>query len=158
MCYNLIIKDRFKSLKPKGIDTMATTKNAMTNKSALEIALALVQESAHPEKDLVAEKLQKQIASIEKKKSAPSKAQTAKQTANLSMGESLVEFLREHGNQMFTIAELMKQVPNLPEDVSNQKMTSLFRLETVKPYYRREMVKGKAYFQYAESTETEEEG
>jgi hypothetical protein len=158
MCYNLIIKDRFKSLKPKGIDTMATTKNAMTNKSALEIALALVQESAHPEKALVAEKLQKQIASIEKKKSAPSKAQTAKQTANLGMGESLVEFLRENRNQMFTIAELMKQVPNLPEDVSNQKMTSLFRLDSVRPYYRRDVVKGKAYFQYAEIVETEEEG
>ena len=136
---------------------MATNKNAMTNKSALEIALALVLESAHPEKALVAEKLQKQIASIEKKKSAPSKAQTAKQTANLSMGESLVEFLREHSDQMFTIAELMKQVPNLPEDVSNQKMTSLFRLDSVRPYYRRDVVKGKAYFQYAEPTEAEEE-
>ena len=60
---------------------MATTKNAMTNKSALEIALGMVLASDHPEKALVAEKLQKQIASIEKKKSSPSKAQTAKATA-----------------------------------------------------------------------------
>lgn len=135
---------------------MATNKNAMTNKSALEIAISVL--SADNVHDEAVAKLQKMLESLEKKKSAPSKAQTAKATANASMGESLVEFLREHPSQMFTIAELMKQVPNLPEDISNQKMTSLFRLETVRPYYRRDVVKGKAYFQYAESVEAEEEG
>ena len=135
---------------------MANTKNAMTNKSALEIAISVL--SADNAHDEAVAKLQKMLESLEKKKSSISKAQTAKATANASMGESLVEFLREHPSQMFTIAELMKQVPNLPEDISNQKMTSLFRLETVRPYYRRDVVKGKAYFQYAESVEAEEEG
>ena len=135
---------------------MANTKNAMTNKTALEIAISVL--SADNAHDEAVAKLQKMLESLEKKKSSISKAQTAKATANASMGESLVEFLREHPSQMFTIAELMKQVPNLPEDISNQKMTSLFRLETVRPYYRRDVVKGKAYFQYAESVEAEEEG
>ena len=134
---------------------MATTK--MTNKTALEIALAMVQESAHPEKELIAEKLTKQIESLAKKNGKASGKPTAKQVANMGLGESLVNFLAEHPTQMFTIAELMKSVPGLPEDISNQKMTSLFRLESVKPYYRREMVKGKAYFQYTEKAEEVEE-
>ena len=135
---------------------MANTKNAMTNKSALEIAISVL--SADNAHDEAVAKLQKMLESLEKKKSSTSKAQTAKQTANLSLGNALVQYLAENPNQMFTIGELMKNVPGLPEDISNQKMTSLFRLESVKPYYRREMVKGKAYFQYAEPADTEEEG
>ena len=133
---------------------MATTK--MTNKTAFSIALALVLESSHPEKAEVAEKLTKAIEGLDKKKSAPSKAQVAKQTANLGLGELIVSFLREHADEQFTITELMKQVEGLPAEITNQKMTSIFRLDSVKPYYKREMVKGKAYFQYAESEEVAE--
>jgi hypothetical protein len=147
---------RFKTLKPEGIDIMANTTNKMTNKTAFSIALELVNQSNHPEKAEVAAKIAKALEGLEKKKSSPSKAQTAKQAANLGMGEAVVSFLRNHSDQMFTIGELMKQVEGLPEDISNQKMTSIFRLETVKPFYRREMVKGKAYFQYAEAEEVAE--
>ena len=130
---------------------MATTK--MTNKTALEIALAMVQESAHPEKELVAEKLTKQIESLVKKNGKP----TAKRVANMELGENLVQFLRENPTQMFSIAELMKSVPGLPEDISNQKMTSLFRQDNVRPHFRKEVVKGKAYFQFFENVEEEVE-
>lgn len=132
---------------------MATTK--MTKVSAFAIALELVRQSAHPDRDMVAEKLEKEIENLQKKNSKSGKP-TAKQIANAGLGETVVEFLREHSSQMFTISELMKQVEGLPADISNQKMTSIFRLESVKPFYRREMVKGKAYFQYAESAEVEE--
>ena len=137
---------------------MATTNTTpkFTKATAFSIALELVNQSNHPDKALVAEKLSKELENLSKKKSGSGKL-TAKQTANLGLGEALVEFLRENPNQMFTIGELMKSVPGLPEDVSNQKMTSLFRLDSVKPYYRREMVKGKAYFQYTEPTEEVEE-
>lgn len=124
---------------------MANTK--MTNKTALEIALALVEQSAHPDKEAVVEKLTKQIDSLSKK-SAPSKAQTAKQTANLGLGEMVVEFLRENADTSFTITELMKEIPGLPVEITNQKLTAILRLESVKPFYTREMVKGKAKFQY----------
>ncbi len=136
---------------------MATTKNAMTNKSALEIALGMVLESAHPDKALVAEKLQKQIASLEKKKSSPSKAQTAKAIANASLGEMVVEFLRNDPNRMVTITEMLKEIPGLPAEITNQKLTSILRLESVKPFYIREMVKGKAMFKYNASAEVVEE-
>jgi hypothetical protein len=128
----------------------------MTKVSAFTIALELINQSNHPQKAEVAEKVAKEIEQLSKKKSGNSAKQTAKQTANEAMGEKVVSFLRDNHNQMFTIGELMKQVEGLPEDISNQKMTSIFRLETVKPFYRREMVKGKAYFQYAEAEEVAE--
>ena len=131
---------------------MATTKNALTKASAFAIALELVNQSNHPQKDEVAEKVAKEIEQLTKKKSGNS----AKQTANMELGEKVVSFLSANPNQMFTIGELMKKVEGLPEDISNQKMTSIFHLDSVKPYYRREMVKGKAYFQYAEPVEDED--
>ena len=133
---------------------MATTK--MTNKTALEIALALVLESAHPEKDAVAEKLTNQIHSLEKKNSSKSDKPTAKQVANMGIGELVVDFLREHPTEQFSITELMKQVEGLPAEITNQKMTAIFRLESVKPFFVREMVKGKALFKFKAEAEAEE--
>ena len=127
---------------------MATTKNALTKASAFAIALELVNQSNHPQKDEVAEKVAKEIEQLTKKKSGNSAKQTAKQTANMELGEKVVSFLSANRNQMFTIGELMKKVEGLPEDISNQKMTSIFRLDSVKPYFTRTMEKGKAYFQY----------
>ena len=125
---------------------MAT--NKMTNKTALEIALAMVQASAHPEKELVAEKLSKQIASLDKKNSTKSDKPTAKQVANMGLGELIVSFLHENADKRFTVTELMKQVEGLPAEITNQKLTGIFRLESVKPHYTRTMDKGRAYFQY----------
>ena len=138
--------DRFKSLKPKGIDTMATTK--MTNKTAFELAISALENSGIPQREEAIAKIAKAIEQLDKKNSKTSGKLTAKQTANLGLGEMIVQYLAEHPTQMFTIAELMKNIEGLPEDISNQKMTSIFRLESVKPYYTRELVKGRAYFQY----------
>lgn len=129
---------------------MANT-NKMTKSVAFAIALELVNQSNHPDKVAVAEKIAKEIENLGKK-NAKSGTPTKKQVANMGLGEQVVAYLADHPTQMFTIGELMKNVPNLPEDISNQKMTSLFRLDSVKPYYRREMVKGKAYFQYVAPT------
>ena len=134
---------------------MATTK--MTNKVAFEMAITALSASDLANKDEAIAKIAKAIEQLEKKNSKTSGKLTAKQTANLSIGESVVEFLRANPNQMFSIAELMKKVEGLPEDVSPQKMTAIFRLDNVRPYYRREMVKGRAYFQYTEMTEVDEE-
>lgn len=123
--------------------------NKMTNKTALEIALALVEQSAHPEREAVMEKLTKQIASLDKKNTKSGKP-TAKQVANMGLGELVVSFLREHSDEKFTVTELMKQVPGLPAEITNQKLTGIFRLESVKPFFERTMDKGKAYFQYKE--------
>ena len=136
---------------------MANTKtNKMTKAVAFTLALEALNASNLPNKAEAMEKISKEIENISKKSSGSGKP-TAKQIANAGLGETVVEFLREHPTQMFTISELMKQVQGLPADISNQKMTSIFRLDSVKPHYRREMVKGKAYFQYVEAVEMEEE-
>ena len=129
--------------------------NKMTNKSALEIALALVEQSTHPEREAVMEKLTKQIASLDKKNTKSGKP-TTKQVANMGLGELVVSFLREHSNEKFTVTELMKQVPGLPAEITNQKLTGIFRLESVKPFFERTMDKGKAYFQYKEAEAVED--
>ena len=136
---------------------MATTKNAMTNKSALEIALGMVLNSTHPDKALVAEKLQKQIASLEKKKSSPSKAQTAKATANASLGEIVLDFLRSDPNRMVTVSEMLKEIPGLPAEITNQKLTYILRMDAVKPFVKKEMVKGKALYSYNSTADVVEE-
>jgi hypothetical protein len=121
--------------------------NKMTKVSAFTIALELVKQSNHPDKALVEEKIAKEIENLGKKNAGSGKP-TAKQTANMGIGELVVQYLRENPNQVFTITELMKNVPGLPAEITNQKLTSIFRLDSVKPYFTRTMEKGKAYFQY----------
>ena len=137
--------------------TTTTTTTKITNKSALEIALALVLESAHPEKALVAEKLQKQIASIEKKKSSPSKAQTAKATANASLSEIVLDFLRGDPNRMMTVSEMLKEIPGLSPEITNQKLTYILRMDAVKPFVKKDVVKGKALYSYNSTADAVEE-
>lgn len=127
---------------------MATTKNAMTNKTAFAIALELVNQSNHPQKDEVAAKIAKAIEGLEKKKSAPSKAQVAKATANVGLGELVLDFLREHESESFTVTEMMKQIEGLPAEITNQKLTYILRMDAVQPFIQKEMVKGKAMYSY----------
>lgn len=117
----------------------------MTKVSALTIALELVEQSAHAEKEAVANKIRKEIENLSKK----STTLTPKQTANMGLGEMVVEFLRNHPNDRYTVTQLMKSVEGLPAEITNQRVTSLFRLDSVKPYFVRTMEKGVAYFQYA---------
>lgn len=129
----------------------------MTKAAAFTLAVQALEASSLPNKDEAIAKVLKEIENLQKKNSKGAGAPTKKQVANMGLGDQVVQYLAAHPSQMFTIGELMKNVPDLPEDISNQKMTSLFRLESVKPYYRREMIKGKAYFQYTEPVDTEEE-
>jgi len=117
----------------------------MTKVNALTIALELVEQSAHAEKEAVANKIRKEIENLSKK----STTLTPKQTANMGLGELVVEFLRNHPNDRYTVTQLMKSVEGLPAEITNQRVTSLFRLDSVKPYFVRTMEKGVAYFQYA---------
>ena len=138
---------------------MATmTEKKITNKVALEKAIACMSLYGEhtPETAEVIAKLEKMLESTAKKNSKSGKP-TAKQTANMGLGELVLSHLRENPNQMFTITELMKSVEGLPAEITNQKLTAIMRLDSVKPFIKRTMDKGKAYFQYAESAEVEEE-
>ena len=127
---------------------MATTKNAMTKASAFAIALELVNQSTHPQKDEVAAKIVKELESLANKKSAPSKAQVAKQTANVGLGELVLDFLRDNSGKSFTVTDMLKEISDLPEEITNQKLTYILRMDAVKPFISKEMVKGKAMYSY----------
>ena len=127
---------------------MATTKNAMTKASAFAIALELVNQSTHPQKDEVAAKIVKELESLANKKSAPSKAQVAKQTANVGLGEVVLSFLRDNSGKSFTVTDMLKEISGLPEEITNQKLTYILRMDAVKPFISKEMVKGKAMYSY----------
>lgn len=127
---------------------MATTKNAMTKASAFAIALELVNQSAHPQKDEVAAKIAKELESLANKKSSPSKAQVAKQTANVGLGEVVLSFLRDNEDKSFTVTDMLKEIPGLPAEITNQKLTYILRMDAVKPFISKEMIKGKAMYTY----------
>ena len=127
---------------------MATTKNAMTKASAFAIALEVVNQSAHPQKDEVAAKLAKELETLANKKSSPSKAQVAKQTANVGLGEVVLSFLRDNEGKSFTVTDMLKEISGLPAEITNQKLTYILRMDAVKPFISKEMVKGKAMYSY----------
>ena len=127
---------------------MATTKNAMTKASAFAIALELVNQSTHPQKDEIAAKIAKELETLANKKSSPSKAQVAKQTANVGLGEVVLSFLRDNEGKSFTVTEMLKEISGLPAEITNQKLTYILRMDAVKPFISKEMVKGKAMYAY----------
>jgi hypothetical protein len=126
---------------------MATNEKKMTKVNALTIALELVEKSTHAEKDAVAEKIRKEIENLSKKSGVGKP--TAKQTANMGLGELVVGYLRNNSTERYTVTQLMKLVEGLPAEITNQRLTALFRLDSVKPYVNRSMEKGVAFFQYA---------
>ena len=87
---------------------MATTEKKMTKVNALTIALELVEKSTHAEKDAVAEKIRKEIENLSKKSGVGKP--TAKQTANMGLGELVVEYLRNNPTERYTVTQLMKLV------------------------------------------------
>lgn len=137
--------------------TKTNTTTKMTKVSAFTLAISALEASGLPEAPEAIEKITKEIANLQKKNSGSGKP-TAKQVANMGLGEIVVDFLRENAGEKYTITELMKQVPGLPAEITNQKLTSIFRLESVKPFVNREMEKGKAYFSYKEESVEGEEG
>lgn len=104
---------------------------------------------------MMAEKLFKEVESIQKK--ASSGKLNPVQLANRHLGEVVLNFLRENVGKRYTCTQLMKEVPGLPEEITNAKMTSIIYQETVKPFVKRTEDKGRAYFEYlTEDAETEE--
>ena len=59
------------------------------------------------------------------KKNSADKKQTAKQTVNEGIKQEILDFMVE--NQLYTITDLLKSVPNLPADMTNQRMSALMR-------------------------------
>ena len=120
---------------------MATTK--MTNKTALEIALGMIMESTHPDKDAVAEKLQKQIASLEKKSAKTSGEPTKAQKANMALADQIAEWMEL--NKAYSISEISKNCPAVL-GATPQKIRPLLTLLIADKVVERSEEKGKPMF------------
>lgn len=113
--------------------------NKMTNKVALEIAIASVKASGNME---AVEKLEKMLAQVEKKNSADRKP-TATQKENIGLKEGILAFM-EVGKQ-YTITDIMKGCVEVSE-LSNQRVSALVRQLLLEGKVTREEIKRKAYF------------
>ena len=130
--------------------TTNTTTTKITNKSALEIALAMVLESAHPDKDVVAEKLQKQIASLEKKSAKASGEPTKAQKANMALADQIADWMEPA--KAYSISEISKNCPAVL-GATPQKIRPLLSTLIKENLVERTEVKGKPVFQFVGEVE-----
>ena len=93
----------------------------------------------------VREKMEKIQASFEKKATGERKP-TATQVANESLKVAILSYMAEQPNRLFTISELIKEVPEL-EGLSNQKVSALVT-QMVGISIKKIVEKRKSNFQY----------
>ena len=93
----------------------------MTNRKALEIAIAVIGDS---NEEAVA-KLSKMIEQIDKKNAAPKK-KTAQQEWNEVFKIDILAFLRENRGSAYTVSDLLTSVPSCAGE-SNQRVSALLR-------------------------------
>lgn len=120
-------------------------KKKITKATAWNIVKEIVTASGHADKDLLIEKIDNELA-ILAKKNAGEKKLTPQQTANLSIQENVLATMNAEPTRLFTITELTKEVPNLPEDMTPQRMSALVRQLKELGKVERIEEKRKAYF------------
>lgn len=128
----------------------------LTKKLALEAALCAV--AGNPIKEYrngemvftaeeVSAKLMEMFNSLDKKSSAE-KPLTEQQKQNLGYKADILAVLAD--GKARTATELMKEVPTFPEDMSNQRVSSLLRQLILDGKVERNTVKGKTLFSIVE--------
>ena len=101
--------------------TTSTPKMTKAQKFALLKSIPAVAENA-----MLVEFIDHEVELLTKKNSTEKKP-TAKQTANEGIKTEVLKFMGEDPTRLFTVTELTKEVPNLPEDMSVNRMTALLR-------------------------------
>ena len=100
-------------------------------------------------KDYHRELIEKTIDQLDRKTaSSGERKPTAKQLDTDKFKVCILDFLKEHSEEQFTITELWKKVPALAEnsEMSNQRVSSLVRQLVLDNLVVREEIKRKAYF------------
>ena len=128
--------------------TKTTTEKKMTKATAWGIVKEIVENSDHPKSAELVEKIENEIALLAKKNSADKKP-TAQQVANEGIKANILAVMTAEPNRLFTITELTKVVPNLPEDMSLNRMSALARQLKEEGKVIRTEDKRKAYFSLA---------
>ena len=78
------------------------------------------------------------------KKNSADKKPTAQQEANAVIKTAILTILADGKKR--TVTELLKDVPGLPDDMTNQRMSALVRQMVEAGQVMREEIKRKAYF------------
>lgn len=99
---------------------MSTTKK-MTHKDYFAALLEMPEVMNYPG---MTEFIEGRIAALEKKASAPKKESEADKVKS-GIKADVLAFLSANEGKKFTITQMMKSVPNLPAEISNQRLTSL---------------------------------
>lgn len=100
---------------------MANTKK-MTKKDYFNTLLSLSEVKSNP---ALVEFIEHELELLAKKNSAEKKP-TAQQVANQGVAESIVAHLQADPNRLFTITELIKEVPACA-DLTNQRVSAIVR-------------------------------
>ena len=80
------------------------------------------------------------------KKNSAEKKPTAQQEANATIKAGVLAVMEVNPNQLFTVSELLKKVPDLPDTMTNQRMSALVRQMVDAGQVKRTEDKRKAFF------------
>ena len=83
------------------------------------------------------------------KKNTADKKPTAQQEANAGIKNAVLALMQEHPNQLYTVSDLLKAVPDLPDTMTNQRMSAIVRQMVDAGQVKRTEDKRKAYFSLA---------
>lgn len=120
-----------------------TNSTKMTNRKALEIAIAAIGDTNGE----ATAKLSKMIEQLDKKNAAPKKL-TAQQTKNEGIKGDILAFLVENADSGYTVSDLLKLVPALEGD-SNQHASALLRALVLAGSVTKYTEKRRTYFKAA---------
>lgn len=119
----------------------------MTKAVAFQMAISALETSTDPKASEAIEKIAKEIENLAKKKSGNGKP-TKKQEANSELAEQVADHMAENPARLWTVTELVKEVPNMPADMSTQRMTPLLTTLVNEGYVAKTKEKGKSLYQW----------
>ena len=108
------------------------------NDTKVEVTAGMLADAMHHELELL----------TTKKK--PSPKQVSEQEVRKNRADMVMEFLRDHKDEKFTMSDLQRKVPGLPEDISTSAVTYLFKQPVLIQHSKRTVDKGRAYYQYVD--------
>ena len=119
----------------------------MTKAVAFQMAISALETSTDPKAPEAVEKIRKEIENLAKKKSGNG-TPTKKQVANAGLAEQVADHMAENPARLWTVSELVKEVPNMPADMSTQRMTPLLTALVNEGYVAKTKEKGKSLYQW----------
>ena len=102
---------------------MTNTEKKLTKKQKFAMLLEI---PAVAENEVLSDFVNHEIELLDKKNATKGdKKPTERQKQNASVADMVVEAMTP--NRLYTITELLKEVPGLPEDMTNQRMTHIVK-------------------------------